>query len=116
DNDLPDSLDGTHWEGYTPMDPAPGPVVTIDVVATGVNEDGNEIGTMTFYFPHDLTNPTYVYTFDTSIPGGTVTVSFESSSGPGAYTLVDNGSGSYSLVFDNFYGYHPDDIAFALVP
>jgi hypothetical protein len=119
-NDLPDSLDGTHWEGYGPMDPpSVGAKVTLDVDATGVDEDtGEELGTITFYFPHDNTHPPYAYTYNPNAasPGGTVTETPEGSGNPGAYTLVQDGSGNYSLVFDNFYGYHPDDVTFDLAP
>jgi hypothetical protein len=114
---LPASLNGTHWEGYGPMDPSPGPKVTLDVVATGEDDEtGEEIGTITFYFPHDQSHPVYDYTYDTTNHDGTVTETPDGSGNPGDYTLVDNGSGNYSLVFSNFYGYHQDPVIFDLTP
>jgi hypothetical protein len=108
-NALPSSLNGTNWDGYGPQDPPEdGEKITLAFAGSG---SGVETGTASFYFPHDNTYPIYAYTYYATTQTGIITeMDPEIGRGnPGEFSIVEY-EGNYSLLFINFYGYHPDDI------
>jgi hypothetical protein len=106
------TLDGTNWNGYTQQNQPPLPKATLAFLGSiGVN---GETGTVSCWFPYDNSYPVYNYTFDASNQDGYLTENSAGGGNPGYYYVDEDENGNYSLVFPNFYGYHP--ASFDLVP